>query len=247
MPENVGTHASVLWHGDLHLQNIFVNPNDPTQIMGIIDWQSVSACPLFMQVTRPGFFDYNGPPPTELGAVNLPPNFDSLTAEEEEKARALHQAQNLHNAYLVFSLKKNPPAFQAMQDQGSLRQQVSVVPGLTLADSEPCLTGLLREVQKEWPKIVRKDAGQPSVPCPLQFSAAEVEQQEKDEKLWAEGVDLMTGFIGGTGAFKNWDGRVAEADYELQGRNWRMGFGGFWTARQGTKKSGGCGVRHCHL
>ena len=27
------------------------------------------------------------------------------------------------------------------------------------------------------------------MPCPLQFSAAEVEQQQRDEELWAEGVE----------------------------------------------------------
>lgn len=92
LPENRATNASVLWHADLHLQNIFVNPTEPTEILGIIDWQSVSACPLFMQVRRPAFLDYNGPPPKELGLVHLPENFDSMTPDEQQKAKALHEA-----------------------------------------------------------------------------------------------------------------------------------------------------------
>jgi hypothetical protein len=60
-----------------HSQNIFVDPEDPSRIVGIIDWQSVNACPLFMQVGRPAFLDYNGPVPEDLGKVPLPPNFDS--------------------------------------------------------------------------------------------------------------------------------------------------------------------------
>lgn len=32
------------------------------------------------------------------------------------------------------------------------------------------------------------------VPCPLHFSAPEIEQQETDEKLWAQGVELMNTF-----------------------------------------------------
>ncbi|KAL2796234.1 hypothetical protein BJX66DRAFT_336248 [Aspergillus keveii] len=101
LPENEATHASVLWHGDLHSQNIFVDPEDPARITGIIDWQSVSAWPLFMQVGRPVFLDYNGPVPEELDKVDLPPNFDSMKPDEQRKAKALHTAQTLHNLYLV--------------------------------------------------------------------------------------------------------------------------------------------------
>ncbi|PGH21558.1 hypothetical protein AJ80_03118 [Polytolypa hystricis UAMH7299] len=123
LPENRATHASVLWHGDLHLQNIFVDPEEPTRILGIIDWQSVSTCPLFMQVTRPGFLDYNGPVPQELGKVHLPANFDSMIPDEQQKAKALHQAQTLHNLYLARSCQVNTEAFQAMQGQDTFRHQ----------------------------------------------------------------------------------------------------------------------------
>lgn len=84
LPENNTTHASVLWHGDLHSQNIFVDSEDPTRIVGIIDWQSVSACPLFMQVGRPAFLDYNGPAPDNLGKAPLPSNFDSMDQEDQQ-------------------------------------------------------------------------------------------------------------------------------------------------------------------
>lgn len=53
------------------------------------------------------------------------------------------------------------------------------------------------------------------MPCPLEFSPEEVEQQEHDEALWAQGVDLMNNFIDETGCFKHWDGRVETGDYKL--------------------------------
>ncbi|OAT14311.1 hypothetical protein BDBG_17993 [Blastomyces gilchristii SLH14081] len=46
------------------------------------------------------------------------------------------------------------------------------------------------------------------VPCLLQFSGAEVQQQGQDEELWARGVELMNNFISDTGCFKHWDGRT---------------------------------------
>lgn len=81
--------------------------------MEIIDRQSVSACPLFMQVRRPAFLDYNGPVPEDLGKVPLPPNFDTMDPDEQRKAKALRRAQTLHNLYLVRRLQVNETVFQA--------------------------------------------------------------------------------------------------------------------------------------
>ncbi|XHG05866.1 hypothetical protein AWENTII_009078 [Aspergillus wentii] len=40
--------SPTLIHPDLHKRNIYVNPNDPTIITGIIDWQSTSIEPAFI-------------------------------------------------------------------------------------------------------------------------------------------------------------------------------------------------------
>ncbi|PLB55863.1 phosphotransferase enzyme family protein [Aspergillus steynii IBT 23096] len=210
LPENKATHASVLWHGDLHSQNIFVDPQDPGRIVGIIDWQSVSACPLFMQVGRPAFLDYNGPVPENLGKVPLPQNLNSMGPDEQQKAKALHLAQSLHNLYLVRHLQANKTVFQAIQGQNTLRHQISMVPGLVLMDYEPLLNSLLKDVEKEWAQIV----GSPQTPFPLQFSDEEVQQWAVDGELWAQGVGLMDVFVSDTGCFKHWDGRVSDGDYE---------------------------------
>ncbi|KAF1963163.1 phosphotransferase enzyme family protein [Byssothecium circinans] len=204
LPEEKATHAAVLWHSDLHTQNIFVDPDDPARIIRIIDWQTTSACPLFSQVTRPGFLDFNGPVPQDLGQVSLPENYDQLSPDEQREAKALQQSQTLHNLYMVRSYQQNPHVFLAMQNKDTLRHQVSVVPGTILLDYEPYLNHLLRDVEKEWPKIA----------VPASLSAAEVEQQEKDEELWAQGVELMNRFIADVGGFKHWDGRVSHDDYE---------------------------------
>lgn len=43
-------------------------------------------------------------------------------------------------------------------------------------------------------------------------------KQEQDGELWAQGVGLMHAFIGDTGCFKHWDGRVSDADYDKSRR-----------------------------
>ncbi|OJJ01797.1 hypothetical protein ASPVEDRAFT_28436 [Aspergillus versicolor CBS 583.65] len=136
-----------------YLKNIFMDPEEPARIVGIINWRSVSACPLFMPVSRPAFLDYNGPVP-----------------------------------------------------------DTDVIAGLILMDYEPLLSSLLRDVKKEWASIlgVKGDGS----PFPLQFSDAEICQQEEDGDLWAQGVELMGAFLNDTGCFKHWDGKVSDVDYE---------------------------------
>jgi hypothetical protein len=215
LPEEKATHAAVLWHGDLHTQNIFVDPENPARIIGIIDWQTVSASPIFVQVTRPAFLDFNGPTPEHLGKVSLPENFDELSPDEQREAKALQQAQTLHNLYMVRCYQQTPTVFLAMQQKDSLRHQVTVVPGTVLMDYEPYLNHLLRDVEKEWSNIVGQGPDDhPLKLCPLHFSAAEVERQEKDEELWAQGVELMNNLISEVGGFKHWDGRVSNEDYK---------------------------------
>lgn len=46
---------TVLFHPDLHADNIFVNPDRPTEILSIIDWQAVNLSPLSSGApSRPG-------------------------------------------------------------------------------------------------------------------------------------------------------------------------------------------------
>jgi hypothetical protein len=47
MPKDDAYTASILWHDDLHSDNIFVNENCPTEITVIIDWQDVHLSRLF--------------------------------------------------------------------------------------------------------------------------------------------------------------------------------------------------------
>lgn len=43
-----GAGAPLLSYSDLHTRNIFVDPDDPTKITGIIDWESAAVEPAFV-------------------------------------------------------------------------------------------------------------------------------------------------------------------------------------------------------
>lgn len=59
-PTDESGYANVLWHPDLHLDNIFVDP-DTHQITRIVDWQSACVAPLFYQSGIPRLCRYPGP------------------------------------------------------------------------------------------------------------------------------------------------------------------------------------------
>ncbi|KAG6152029.1 hypothetical protein E4U51_000513 [Claviceps purpurea] len=55
LPANRSLGSSHLWHEALHAGNIFVDPDNPSRIVGIIDWQSTESSPLYFQARQPLF------------------------------------------------------------------------------------------------------------------------------------------------------------------------------------------------
>lgn len=88
LPKDRTLHSSVIWHSDLHTDNIFVDPNDPVKIVGIIDWQSAHFSPLFLQARTPALLNFDGPLP-ESFQIKLPENFNLLSPEDQEVAKKL--------------------------------------------------------------------------------------------------------------------------------------------------------------
>jgi hypothetical protein len=62
LPEDESIQTSHIWHDDLHTENIFVNPNDPSEIYGFIDWQCTELASLYDHTLEPYVLDYEGPP-----------------------------------------------------------------------------------------------------------------------------------------------------------------------------------------
>ncbi|EEP82215.1 predicted protein [Uncinocarpus reesii 1704] len=104
----------VLWHTDLHMGNIFVSSNDNSKVVSLIDWQSSSILPAFLQAQWPDFLK----PPRKYvkGFVHpkLPENFDEL--DEESKSIALYEwnQAKMTKAYEVSNYLENRAAHNAM-------------------------------------------------------------------------------------------------------------------------------------
>lgn len=80
-----------LWHTDLHMGNIFVSDEIPTNIVGVIDWQFISILPGLTQARWP---DFLAPPEDyETGAIEpkLPSDFEGM--EPDEQAYVMSQRE----------------------------------------------------------------------------------------------------------------------------------------------------------
>ncbi|KAL8815880.1 MAG: hypothetical protein Q9223_005034 [Gallowayella weberi] len=115
--------AAVLWHFDLHGGNIFVDPDHPTNITCIIDWQYASVRPLFRHAGHPAFLNFKGPKPL-LGLQGdaakiptLPENYTDLSELEQQAAVSLLQQQKLYKAYEMFCALRNPSDGQVVPEQ----------------------------------------------------------------------------------------------------------------------------------
>ncbi|KAL9100206.1 MAG: hypothetical protein Q9163_004389 [Psora crenata] len=137
LPAETSVLHACLWHNDLHSDNIFVNPEKPTDITHLIDWQAAHVEPLFMQAGHPSFLDFNGPKPEGLDAPSLPGDFDDMNDVQQRHAKSLLSQQALFKAYEVLSLQRNTKVYHALRHQKALGCQIITFAGNLLQDGEP--------------------------------------------------------------------------------------------------------------
>lgn len=173
-----------LWHTDLHMGNIFVAPDECSRIVSLIDFQSTSILPAFLQAQWPIFLR----PPRNYDYVKgifqpkLPDEFDQL--DEESKAIALREWSQvkLAKAYEVSTYLENRAAHDAMNVPRVFRElftrcgevfEVGIIP----------LRACLIEILQNWSSLGF------SGECPYSFSEEELDAHERqftEYQAWHE-------------------------------------------------------------
>jgi hypothetical protein len=170
----------MLWHTDLHMGNIFVSKEDPSQILSLIDWQSIQVAPSFLQVRWPVFLK---PPKTyATGFIKpkLPDDFDQLSPEDKELARHEWEQATRSKAYEVSSFLNNRVAYDAMKVPSVFRE-LFVRCGETWEEGSVPLRACLIEISSSW-----RELGLPGV-CPYSFRDDEIyvhELQFQEYQEW---------------------------------------------------------------
>lgn len=188
LPEDETIRSSHLWHSDLHVGNIFVNPADPTEIVSLIDWQSTELAPLYLLARQPYILDYEGPPVEGIVRPRKPENYEQLDMEAKERADVLYLEQSLFSLYNTLTCKQNPRLWAALEFQQTTRHFLLLVAGNLFADGEANYLARVLELKKTWKEEI---PGAKDQPYPFSFSAKEREEIEISHEGMSRGMEAM--------------------------------------------------------
>ncbi|KAE8352037.1 phosphotransferase enzyme family protein [Aspergillus coremiiformis] len=162
-----------LWHTDLHMGNIFVAPGDNARITSLIDFQSISALPLFLQTQWPVFLK----PPRNYVKGFVHPELPSGLSElsEEDKAVALQEwsQSQLAKGYEVATFLENRFARKAMDIPRVFREVFIRCSEISEVGTVP-LRECLIEIFRNWSSL--GFTGQ----CPYSFSNEEINTYDRE-------------------------------------------------------------------
>ncbi|KAH2815168.1 hypothetical protein KXV23_002917 [Aspergillus fumigatus] len=181
-PALVKSGRPILWHTDLHMGNIYVAPDESSQIVSLIDFQSLSVLLAFLQAQWPIFL--KPPPNYPKGFVQprLPDDFDELDEESKSLAQQEWSQAKWAKAYEVSTYLEDRFAYDAMNVPRVFRElfircaevsEVGVVP----------LRACLIEMFQNWSGL--GFTGQ----CPLSFTEEEIKTHERqftEYEAWHE-------------------------------------------------------------
>jgi hypothetical protein len=206
---------STLWHPDLHLDNIFVDPNT-MEISSVLDWQSTVAAPFFSHCGVPKLVRHPEPVSLSLSDISrLPQNYEDLSQKDKEYADKKHNSKQLHQYYLQATRGGNPKHWAALQVQDDTRiQPVRIVQKVWDQNATFILRQALMRIVNNWERLCPGNG-----PCPVSFTDKElaVHHQERDSREFIYGLTS--------------DGKVKAVDYdEMQAKLKRLRDSGFEAA-----------------
>ncbi|KAL9100876.1 MAG: hypothetical protein Q9163_003803 [Psora crenata] len=183
---------ATLWHTDLHMGNIYVSEEDHTRVTCLIDWQSTSISPLFLQARWPTFLK---PPEGYCEGPErpkLPENFEELDADEKSIALFENERATSAKAYEVATYLNNHDAYSARWEIfGPLRELFSRI-GDTWDDGVVPLSTCLIQIVKNWEQVGVQDS------CPIHFTSEEVTSHEtklSEYTQWHEIQDFAQNYL----------------------------------------------------
>ncbi|ETI22030.1 hypothetical protein G647_06100 [Cladophialophora carrionii CBS 160.54] len=183
----VGTHSDLLHHSrptlchtDLHMGNIFVSEDDPSEISAFIDWQFIQIGPMFLQARWPVFLTPPKDYPVGIVKPKLPDDYEDLDEEGKKEADYRFKQAMTAKAYEIRCLLDNKDAYDAMQVPRVYRE-LFIRCGNTWEEGPAPLRECLIAISNNWHEL-----GLPGE-CPYTFQAADIQKHEKqfeDYKEW---------------------------------------------------------------
>ncbi|KAL4886842.1 hypothetical protein BJY04DRAFT_212815 [Aspergillus karnatakaensis] len=195
IPEDENITTSHLWHDDLHIENVFVKPDDPSEIYAFIDWQSTELAPLYDHIIEPYILEYDGPPLNDLLKRPKLADIEALFQDEpaamaKRKASSLFRKMSLVALYRFLLYKKMPRLFKALEFcQTDCFQLLLLARNLQIDDEATYLSLLAEQQENKWCGVPRISQGMQQ--APLYFSTEEIRRIHQDAEAAARSIELM--------------------------------------------------------
>ena len=187
LPTDQKISSAHLWHDDLHIANIFVDPSKPTKIVGLIDWQSTELSPLYFQARQPHIIDYVGPPVNGLERPQPREDLDKLEPSARGHAYTVYLQQSLCSLYNTLTHHQNPRLWAALQFQHTQNYLLLVLARNLLIDGEATYLSQIAELESTWHDFsANKDST-----YPFTFPDKEREEFEADVEGVVRGMEVM--------------------------------------------------------
>jgi hypothetical protein len=216
LPRNEKLCAGVIWHNDLHMHNIFVDSENPSQITSIIDWQGTPINPMFLVCHHPSLIEYEGPELDGFAQPVLPDNIRTLDPEAKKAAKDLFLSQSLWLTYEIEVQRAAPELLHIFRHRDTLPGQILGTIRSTYDDGEPYVQSLLTDIIEDhaWAELVGEDEnGNASVLCPLRYSEQDMENVKTEYAKWEKDVERKTRVLEEIGVYVGWNGAVSK-DYD---------------------------------
>lgn len=217
LPKEGFLNESIIWHNDLHLENMFVDANDPTKITRIIDWQAVTIYPLFLTACYPSAIDHGWPKPDDPTKPTLPSNILELKPGDQKKERKQYLEQTLWFLYEIQTQLDAPDFFHAYHYSETLPCQILRMIGSTFDDGEQHIQSLLAALADEdgWKQLVDTDEqGIAVIQCPLSYSQEELDNQGLEYTKWEKDVERKAQILKEIGVYTGWTGSISPHEYD---------------------------------
>jgi hypothetical protein len=213
--ENTLAAMNVLWHPDLHLDNIFVDPATHT-ITATVDWQSACVAPMFYHSGVHRAFRHHKPVVQGWVVPEKPENFDTLSPDEQKRIDQDLESETIHKYYELQTMKRVPLHWDVLENPtvSSLRKPVWLVTGVWENQDLFFLRDSLIELVAKWNEMFGDE-----IRCPISFSTDELELHAKEAENM-DGVGRMLSLFRDEGVLPA-DGMVQPEDYEIALENCR--------------------------
>ncbi|KAL2808319.1 phosphotransferase enzyme family protein [Aspergillus granulosus] len=204
----------VLWHPDLGLDSVFVDP-ETQQITSIVDWQFACVAPLLYQSGIPRMFQQSDHTTEDMTLPERPANFESLSDAEKRDIDNELEHENMHKYYEAMVYKQSPCHWAVLSNPSvrALREPISFVTKAWEKNSLFYLRQSLISMAEKWDELFPETG----LPCPIRFTDGDLEVHQK-EKQNMQGVGAILALLR-DGAVLPSDGMVEPEDYEMACRN----------------------------